>query len=76
MAIVEWNYQKAGTWLLLVAFIAAAIILPAAGPLATSVEAFALIVILQIFTTFISLSQQRICAGCFAAVRLRSPPVR
>jgi hypothetical protein len=76
MTSIGWNYQKAGTWILLVAFIAAAIILPAAGPLATSVEAFALIVILQIFTTFINLSQQRICAGCFAAVRLRSPPVR
>lgn len=76
MLIESWDIRKIGIWFLLLAFLVAAIILPADGPPAIPAETFALIVSLIIVSAFSLIAQQRACAGYRFGIRPRSPPNR
>jgi hypothetical protein len=76
MSIESWDTRKIGICFLLLAFVAVAIILPAAGPAAASAPAFALIVSLGIISVFSLIAQQHACAGYHSRIRPRSPPNR
>jgi hypothetical protein len=74
MSFKAWDAKKIGIWSLLLAYVVAAIILAASGPLAVTVETFTLIVSLEIAVAFSFVVQQRIFPGYQLGIRSRSPP--
>jgi hypothetical protein len=63
MAIENNDIRKTGIWILLLAFIVAAIILPAANPAGTPAETFPLSISLIVISAFFPTAQQSVCAG-------------
>ena len=73
-ALKGLDLRKIGIWSLLVAYVAAAIVMAAAGTPAVVVETFTLILSLEIIAAFSFIVQQRISAEYCFEIRPRSPP--
>jgi hypothetical protein len=75
MAIGIWDVKRIGTVLLLLAFVAVAIFLPADAPPAVGAVTFTLILILEILFAFSLNPQQLVSAGYRFGIPPRSPPI-
>jgi hypothetical protein len=75
MPLRSSNLQEIGICFLLPAFVAAFLILPAAGPPAILSEIFVLIVILEFVSSVVVVAKQSCPEGAFLETRPRSPPI-
>ena len=75
MPIRNWDFQKIGIWLLILAILAAFIVLPSFDPLAILPETLVLIAFLEIVCAIQLAQRQRVCAGSHFVILPRSPPI-
>ncbi len=75
MRIRDRNFQKTAIWLLIPAFVAAFVILPAFVPLAILPEILVFIVFLQTVCAIQPTARQRVSAACHFEILPRSPPI-
>lgn len=75
MAIGIWDIKRIGTFLLLLAFVAVAIFLPAAGPFALPAETLTLVICLEIISVSCVIPLHIVSTGYRFGIPPRSPPI-